>query len=242
MQRAQILGVAVPPVLVAVAPGVLLVAIGVGAFLGIFDAVREQDDLALLDEPVLAWFLDRRSGLSTTLLTAVTNAFGPVVLPIVVALGCLVWVRVAQRWRDPALLVGAMLLSTGMSVLIKAAVARPRPDDELMTVPGVETSFSFPSGHTIGAATLVLVSGYLIWSRHHTGRRFGLWALASLVVVAIVAVSRLYLGYHFVTDVLAAVSLALAVLGVVVAVHRWLRVAGVKETVAIEAPAPAERL
>ena len=242
MQRAQILGVAVPPVLVAVAPGVLLVAIGVGAFLGIFDAVREQDDLALLDEPVLTWFLDRRTGLSTTLLTAVTDAFGPVVLPIVVALGCLVWVWIAKKWRDPALLVGAMLLSTGISVLIKAAVARPRPGDELMTVPGVETSFSFPSGHTIGAATLVLVSGYLIWSRHRTGRGITVWALASVAVVTLVAVSRLYLGYHFVTDVLAAVSLALAVLGVVVAAHRWLRVAGVKETVDIPAPASAGRL
>lgn len=206
-----------------------------------FDAVREQDDLALLDEPVLVWLSDRRTGLSTSLLTAVTNAFGPVVLPIIVALGCLVWVLIAKRWRDPGLLVGAMLLSTGISVLIKAAVARPRPDDELMTVPGVESSFSFPSGHTIGAATLVLVSGYLIWSRHRTGRRFVLWALASVVVVAMVAVSRLYLGYHFVTDVLAAVSLALAVLGVVVAVHRWLRVAGVEETVDTSSAAPAER-
>jgi undecaprenyl-diphosphatase len=124
-----------------------------------------------------------------------------------------------------------MLLSTGVSVLIKAAVARPRPADELMTVPGVESSFSFPSGHTIGAATLVLVSGYLIWSRHHTGLRLTIWAVASVVVVALVAVSRLYLGYHFVTDVLAAVSLALAVLGVVVAAHRWLVMEGVKETV-----------
>lgn len=85
--RPRVLGVSVSPVLVAVAPGILLVAIGVGGFLGVFDAVREQDDLALLDEPVLVWLSDRRTGLSTSLLTAVTNAFGPVVLPIIVALG-----------------------------------------------------------------------------------------------------------------------------------------------------------
>ncbi|MEP7763301.1 phosphatase PAP2 family protein [Sanguibacter sp. 25GB23B1] len=229
--RARVLGFRLPPVLVAVAPGVLLVAAGVGAFLGIFEAVREQDDLALLDQPVLEWLAAHRTGVVTTVLTWVTNTFGPVVLPIVVALCCLVWAWLVRTWRDPALLVGAMVLSTVISVLIKAVVARPRPDDGLMTVPGVETSFSFPSGHTIGAATLVLVSGYLIWSRHHSGRLFGLWALASVVVVAIVAVSRLYLGYHFVTDVLAAVSLALAVLGVVVAAHRWLVLEGVRETV-----------
>lgn len=233
--RPRSLSGGLPPVLLAVAPGILLVAIGTGAFLGIYDAVREQDDLALLDEPVLQWFYDRRSDVSTTLLTFVTNVFGPAVLPFLVAIGCVVWARLARRWRDPALLVGAMLLSTGVSVLIKAAVARPRPDEELMTVPGIETSFSFPSGHTIGAATLVFVSGYLIWSRHHTGRRFAVWALASVVVIALVAGSRLYLGYHFVTDVLAAMSLALAVLGVVVGAHRWLVMERVPET--IDAPA-----
>ena len=65
--RARIPGGTLLRVLVALAPGILLVAVGVGAFLGIFDAVREQDDLALLDEPVLRWFYDRRSDVSTTI-------------------------------------------------------------------------------------------------------------------------------------------------------------------------------
>ena len=48
-----------------------------------------------------------------------------------------------------------------------------------------------------------------------------LWTTTALAVIALVAFSRLYLGYHFVTDVLAAVSLAVAVLGVVVMIYRW---------------------
>ncbi len=91
-----------------------------------------------------------------------------------------------------------------------------------MSVPGVESSFSFPSGHTIGAATLVLVSGYLVWTRHHSRTVALVWTTTTAVVIALVAFSRLYLGYHFVTDVLAAVCLALAVLGAVVMVYHWI--------------------
>lgn len=209
------------PLLRALGPGAAVFLVGVVAFLMVLDGVMDRDDLWLTDQPMVEWFAEHRSDLATTLLTGVTNVFGPVVLPILVAIGCVVWWRLAGQWRDPVLLVGAMLLSTAVSVTIKAVVARPRPDDELMSVPGVESSFSFPSGHTIGATTLVLVSGYLIWERHRSGLRFTLWAVSSVLVVVLVAGSRLYLGYHFITDVLAAISLAVAVLGVVVAFHRW---------------------
>lgn len=202
-------------------PGLLLVVGGLVAFFVIFDAVHERDDLSSLDTPVLEWLADNRSQTATTVLTWVTNLFGPVVLPIVVALGALVWARVSHSWRDPLLLIGAMLASTALSTIIKAVVARPRPPEGLMTVPGVESSFSFPSGHTIGAATLVLVSGYLVWTRHHSRRVAVVWTVASVVIVGVVAFSRLYLGYHFVTDVLAAVSLAVAVLGGVIIAYRW---------------------
>jgi membrane-associated phospholipid phosphatase len=104
--------------------------------------------------------------------------------------------------------------------VLKAVIARPRPPDVSMVVAGVERSFSFPSGHTIGAATLVLVGGYLVWHRHRDARVLTVWVVASVLVVGTVALSRLYLGYHFLTDVLAGLCLAVAVLGVVVAVSR----------------------
>ncbi|WP_066463796.1 phosphatase PAP2 family protein [Sanguibacter suarezii] len=211
----------VTAVLVTVLPGLILVVLGVVGFFVVFDAVYEKDDLAALDTPVLEWLADNRSSTATTVLTVVTNLFGPVVLPIIVAIGCLVWAKVSGGWRDPLLLVAAMLTATAISVLIKALVARPRPPEGLMSVPGVESSFSFPSGHTIGAATLVLVSGYLVWTRHHSRTVALVWTATAVVVIALVAFSRLYLGYHFVTDVLAAVCLALAVLGAVVMVYHW---------------------
>jgi membrane-associated phospholipid phosphatase len=216
--------------LVVLGPATVLVVLGAAGFTGVLEAVREREDLWVADDAVLGWVVDHRTPAATTFFTVVTNGFGPYVLPVVVAVGCLVWWRLSRAWRDPLLLVGAMLLSTLVSTVLKAVVARPRPPSDSMTVAGVESSFSFPSGHTIGAATLVLVSGYLVWARHRTGRRLLVWSVTSLVVVALVGASRLYLGYHFVTDVVASVCLAVAVLGVVVGVHTWVS-GGPAETV-----------
>lgn len=213
-------GASLRGVLVSVWPGLLLVLAGVAGFALLLDAVREQDDLWRLDEPLLAWMVAHRTSVVTGVLTVVTTVSGPFVLPVLVAVGCVVWARRTGTWWEPGLLAGAMLLATLVSTALKAVIARPRPPDVSMVVAGVERSFSFPSGHTIGAATLVLVGGYLVWHRHHDPRVLAVWAVASVLVIGAVALSRLYLGYHFLTDVLAGLSLAVAVLGVVVVMSR----------------------
>jgi len=207
-------------VLASVWPGLLLVLVGVLGFAGLLDSVRERDDLWRFDEPLLAWMVAHRTPVATGVLTVVTTVFGPFVLPLLVAVGCVVWARRSGTWWEPGLLAGAMVLATLVSSVLKAVIARPRPPDASMVVAGVERSFSFPSGHTIGAATLVLVGGYLVWHRHRDARVLTVWVVASVLVVGTVALSRLYLGYHFLTDVLAGLALAVAVLGVVVAVSR----------------------
>ncbi|MFI2703480.1 phosphatase PAP2 family protein [Cellulosimicrobium composti] len=213
-------GAPVREVLARVWPGLVLVLVGAVGFVVLLDAVRDQDDLWLLDDPLLAWMVAQRSPVATTVLTVVTTVSGPYVLPVLVALGCALWAWRSGTWWEPGMLAGAMVLSTLVSTVLKAVVARPRPPDASMVVAGVERSFSFPSGHTIGAATLVLVGGYLVWHRHHDGRVLAVWVAVSVVVVGAVALSRLYLGYHFLTDVLAGMALAVAVLGVVVVVTR----------------------
>lgn len=219
-----------------VAVGLALLVLGALAFAGLLDGVLENDDLTTVDHPVLDWMVAHRTAWLTTLLTGVTNAFGPTLLPILVAVGCALWWWRTRRWRDPVLLIGAMLLAVGVSSLVKMLVARPRPDETAMTVPGVETSFSFPSGHTIGAATLVLVLGYLVWSRRGGARALVGWVVGSVLLVALVGGSRLYLGYHFTTDVLAGASLAVGVLGVVVLLDVTLPV--LRERRAVVGPGP----
>lgn len=206
-----------------VAPGLVLLVVGLVGFLGVLDSVRERDDLTVLDEPVLTWLVAHRSGALTGVLSAITFASGPVVLPIVVGVGALGWGVVSRSWWRPLLVVGAMVVSTVVSLGVKSSVARPRPPEVTMVIPGAETTFSFPSGHTIGTATLALVLGYVVVSRRRTVRAVVGWSVGALVAIALVALSRLYLGYHFLTDVLAAGALAVATLGLVVLADRLAR-------------------
>ncbi len=209
-----------PALLRQLAPGAALMALGVVVFLLLLDAVQERDDLASLDGPVLTWLVDRRGPVVTGVFQVVTLVSGPTVLPVVVVVACTVWALARREWWRPVLLSGAMAASTTASVLLKGAVGRARPPLETMDVPGAETTASFPSGHTLAAATLLLVAAYLSCSRHTGRRRVVVWSLVAAVLIGLVALSRLYLGYHFLTDVLASVALAVAVVGGVCVVDR----------------------
>lgn len=208
------------PLAVATLPGALLAVVGLALFAGLLDSVREADDVAAFDRPVLAWLVASRGAPVTAVLRAVTFISGPLVLPVVVAVVCLVWGLVRGQWWRPLLLAGAMAGSSALSLLVKGLVARPRPPVGTMFVPGAQTTASFPSGHTLGAATLLFVAGYLVVSRRPTVLRLVGWGIGALAGAGLVGLSRLYLGYHFLTDVLAALALAVAILGIVSIIDR----------------------
>ncbi|MGV3491287.1 MAG: phosphatase PAP2 family protein [Devosia sp.] len=92
--------------------------------------------------------------------------------------------------------VGGTLLSTGMKVWFD----RPRPDVE--AVARVFTA-SFPSGHAMLAAVTFMTLGLLL-AESAPGRRMkAFWLTLSITLALLVGISRLYMGVHYPTDVLA---------------------------------------
>lgn len=209
----------VAPLLVALT----LVAVGVLGAAALLDSVWEQDDAARLDGPLSSWLIEHRSPALTTALTAVSATFTIPILPVIVLLvaAVLCW-RARSLWRG-GLLLAAMLGATALSEVSKRLVGRSRPPLTGMVDPPL-TSYAFPSGHTLAAAVFMLVLGYLI----RVDRRSPLWLIGWLLltalVVGMVALSRMYLGYHWPTDVAASAFLSLAVLGGVIAVDGEYRV------------------
>ncbi len=182
-------------------------------------AVQSNSGAAALDGPVHDGLVASRNPLSTIILTAVTTVTSPLWMTVIgcaLALAWAAWKR--EVWR-PALLVGAMAATFAVSTLIKHDVGRGRPaaSDFLL---GPDDALSFPSGHTFGAGVFLWVLSYLLIARRGTRTSkqstsvlaFAAAAAATLVV----AYSRLYLGYHWLTDVLASLGLALAVTGAVI--------------------------
>ena len=134
------------------------------------------------------------------------TSFGAVlvVLAMLAVAAGLLW-RARPR-RRAAFVVVATLLAMTASGLMKLAFARPRPEVFRQT-PG---SWSFPSGHTASATGFAVALVIALW-----GTR---WRVPALVAGALYAVgvglTRVYLGYHFPTDVAGGWALALASVGV----------------------------
>jgi undecaprenyl-diphosphatase len=107
-----------------------------------------------------------------------------------------------ERKRQTAVFVTlAVAGGAVLETLLKLGFARPRP--ELVSHLVDVTSFSFPSGHATMATITYLTLGVLV-ARVQDRRRMKLYLLAVAILVAlIVGISRVYLGVHWPTDVLA---------------------------------------
>lgn len=89
-----------------------------------------------------------------------------------------------------------------LNVLMKYAFHRARPsfDDPLLVL----TTYSFPSGHVAGATLFYGVVAAMLISRTAAWRWRVMVVLAAITMVALVALTRVYLGVHYLSDVLAA--------------------------------------
>ncbi|HEY8720550.1 phosphatase PAP2 family protein [Pengzhenrongella sp.] len=199
-----------------IAGGVLVLA-GLAMFAGLLDGVLERDDLSTLDSPVLGWLMARRTGATTATFARISSFADPVVLSAIVLVVIVVLVWRTRGVRSGLLLGGPMGIAMATSSGVKVLVSRSRPPTADMIAP-FEANFAFPSGHTVGAATFLLVCAYLWWSSRPTVWVAVVGLAASAVGTALIALSRLYLGYHWLTDVSASVAIAVAILGAVIVV------------------------
>lgn len=151
----------------------------------------------------------------------VDAAFGPVIALCLLLLAVVGAAVLRRSFVEGARMGVLIMLPWGAAEMLKVVVGRSRPEASLLSQHLViaPDSFSFPSGHT--AFATALCCGILLVLRPGRGRQIGL--LLAVVVVAITAWSRVALGMHHPTDVLAsallvpilATSLA-ALLGVLV--------------------------
>ncbi len=116
---------------------------------------------------------------------------------------------VLARHERVALVVGLCILSAAMSTyLLKAYFERPRPLS-LETMIGID-AYSFPSGHSTISGAVYPMLGALL-SRLVTGKRLKIYCIGSgILLMVLVGMSRVYLGVHYATDVLAGWSVGLS--------------------------------
>ena len=193
--------------------GLLVLAVGVQAFLAIADEVSEGEtrriDLAVLlalrsaGDPSVpagpAWL--------TTAAMDVT-ALGSVTVLTLIVLFVASLFAALRRWREAGVLLLAAGGGVALSQALKLVFGRARPDEALRLVDAINASF--PSGHAMLSAVVWLTLGALV-ARFADRRRVKVFALAGAAVVTVlVGLSRVYLGVHWPSDVLAGWALGAA--------------------------------
>lgn len=181
-------------------------AAAVWAFLAVGGEMREGETLAL-DRKILLAFRtpghpDQPLGPHgfQEAMRDVTALGGVTVLTLVTIVAALIFIF-HRKLRHAGVFVGAVLVAQVGSELLKNLYGRPRP--ELVPHGSYVYSASFPSGHSMLAATVYLTLAALVSTLEPRRATRALVFATAIVVMVAVGVSRIYLGVHWPSDVLA---------------------------------------
>jgi len=170
-----------------------------------------EGDTRSLDEAVRSWVHQFASPGMTRTMNAI-SLLGYNVLIVEMVIAFVVFAKL--RWRRAAVwlavaMTGALLLD----LALKYAYHRPRPTAFFGVAPA---SYSFPSGHALCSLCFYGVLAGLLSARiKSTAWRVAVWTAAAVLIVAI-GLSRIYLGVHYPSDVLAGYLAATVWVGTVI--------------------------
>ena len=167
------------------------------------------------DRAVLAWIGEHRSPVLESIMLEITSlGTGTVAMMIVAIAALFLWLN--KHRHSAILLIVATVGGIILNNVLKAGFGRPRPD----VIPwGAKATFwSFPSGHAMSATVVYSTVAYLAarLQRRHAARVAVM--STAFILILLICGSRLYLGVHYPSDVIAGMVIGLAWAGFCMAV------------------------
>lgn len=182
-------------------------------FFGILEDVIAHDPLVGADAAIFNLLQALRSSFADHLMVGITELGGARVrLSVAVVVG--VWLIVLRCWRTVGYWIITVGFAEGAVKLLKLAIGRPRP---FGLYSGIE-QFSFPSGHATGSVVIYGFLAFLLARKQSPLTRMSITVITAVGVV-LIGFSRLYLGAHWLSDVLGGWSLGLAWIALVAVVY-----------------------
>ncbi len=182
--------------------GLVVMLAGYWIFAEIAEEIQPESGVVALDLTVTNWFYGHNTP-ALTLAARVVTAFGSVAFlsGAFIGLALLLWRQ--EAWHRLVVLASAMIGGSLLNIALKHFYARERPilENPLVTL----TSYGFPSGHTMGATIFFgLLALFALYSRRRPRWQRMLAVLLAGIIVLAIGLTRIYLGAHYLTDVLAA--------------------------------------
>ena len=174
------------------------------AFVAIVEDVLTHDPLVAVDRAVYHLLQALRTPASDSVMITCTELGDrAVTLPVIIAV--LAWLLWHRAWRPATYWIAAVSVGEVLTALLKTGFALPRPSPMYDGT----SAFGFPSGH---AAMSIVTYGFLaiIATRELSVRAQAALAITLSVLVSLIAFSRIYLGAHWLSDVLGGLTFGLA--------------------------------
>ena len=168
----------------------------------ILEDVYERE---ILEFDKLAFSLFKiRTPLLTKIFLIITNLGSPYVLILLTLLSFLL-----KNKKLSFIITANLGLITIINQVLKFIVKRPRPSDLFLIV---ETGYSFPSGHSMVSLSFYGLLIYFIY-KYFKNKKLKIFLITFLsLIIILIGISRVYLGVHFVSDVISGFLLSLSYL------------------------------
>jgi undecaprenyl-diphosphatase len=208
-----------------VVPASIVFSTAVFLFLIIAAAVALSPAVTAMDDRVATWLHARATPSVTPVMVALSLFGAPTTLTVVAVAGSLLLLY-RRRYVEAAMLSAVVLGGNFLNFCLKHLIQRGRPvfEDPLFSLP----TYSFPSGHAMASTVFYgLLAIYVSVSprqRYAAPVAIG----AAVLMVALVSLSRVYLGLHYPSDVMGGIAEGIAwlALSLIVLHHRWRREVG----------------
>lgn len=163
-----------------------------------------EGEITRLDVMAYELLVERlRSDALTPIMQGVTSLASVVVLAVTAAV-----IAALAPGKAPGWCVSVNLACVvALNVLLKAIVQRPRPEGFRLVA---ESGYSFPSGHSMVAMAFFGLLIWMVWRYHRHDAMRAVWCAFFGIVIVAVGLSRIYLGVHYASDVLAGFCVSLA--------------------------------
>jgi len=191
---------------------------GAAAFIAIAADVTHHGRLAQADA-ALAPYLHAHANPWLVLPASACSGLGDFSILVPLALVVGIWLFRRRQWRALATWSAGLIGASLLCGTLKNYFAIPRPSRFTLYTFDLDRGYTFPSGHTMGAfvAAGLLALLWMHLKPRPRAHRLAAAALAALTGL-LVAAALLYIGVHYLSDVLAALALSLAWLGIL----RWM--------------------
>jgi membrane-associated phospholipid phosphatase len=186
--------------MLTLAAGLAAVTLAALAVCKLVDDLTHGDGVAAVDHPAARFVASHRTAELTALMRAVSLIGGPAGMTVLALAAGLLLGVVWRWWAPPAVLTITAVGIIGLTIAFKAALGRARPP--LAQAVAAADGYGFPSGHAAAAAAVCGAAAWLCSMRMRSWpARIAVWAAAAMVA-ALVGISRVYLGVHWVSDVI----------------------------------------